>query len=146
VPNPDGSVTSIWRQDVAIPCYLVSFAVGHFRRVDEVFFGPMELDAACIRRTFAATKSILSWLESRFGELPCAKFYQVLMEISTAMENESLVLYPPSNYALRSEAEREEHGWNTDRVVCHEATHSYFGNMVHIASWAHLWVKVRRVV
>ncbi len=139
--NADGSMTSIWRQDRSIPSYLVSFVVGSFRRVDDCFFGPLELDEECIRRTFGATRKILSWLEGRFGALPCHKFYQVLLEISTAMENESLVLYPPSTYALRSEAEKEEHGWNTDRVMCHETVHSYFGNLVHIASWAHLWVR-----
>ena len=137
----DGTVTSIWRQDRAIPAYLVSFVVGRVKCVDGTLFSHPDLDDATVRRTFAATTSVLHWLEKKFGKLPSAKFFQVLVEVSTAIENESLVLYPPSSYVMVSEEEAAERSWTANRVLCHEATHSYFGNLVRVASWSDLWVK-----
>lgn len=139
--HADGSTTTSWLQERPVPAYVVAFVVGPFRCIDGTLFASDELDDATVRRTFAATPSILEWMAVLFGPLPSEKYWQVLVEVSSAMENESLVTYPPSTYALRSELEASEFGPAVMRTLCHEALHMHFGNKTRILDHSHLWVK-----
>lgn len=145
----DNTVTSIWRQERPIPPYLIAFACGPFSKFDEwvgpnrvpaAVYGPSRLSQAVMDNTFGMSKDILQWMTEEFGLFPSAKFYQLQINISTALENESLIGIPDS-FLMRDSRDMAEEGWNTTRVLVHEAAHAYFGNAVTLASFSHLWIK-----
>jgi hypothetical protein len=92
IEHEDGSVTSIWRQEKPLPVYVVSFLVGELIRVGENLIGDRVFEEQTILRTFNKAPSIRTFLENKFGPFPCAKIYHCLVDISTGMENESLIV------------------------------------------------------
>ena len=146
---PDDMVTTIWRQERAISSYLIAFIVGPLRVVDKwttaggvpaAVYGPVNVSAESIKRTFQASRKICDWMTTKLGPLPSVKFYQVQVDLSSALENESLIGIP-SSYVIWEDVDWQEEGYNATRVIVHELAHSYFGNAVVLSDFSHLWLK-----
>ena len=149
----DGTKTVHWRLEQPCPSYLICVGIGEFTRVDDgefleggsriqvAYFGGADQSADDLRRTFAPTKRMLTWMTALLGlPFPYPKYFQIALPIiSGAMENISLVTWGDS--VIQDALLAREIGWHIDQVNVHEMAHSYFGDAVVCRDFAHAWLK-----
>ena len=149
----DGTKTAHWRLEQPCPSYLICIAIGEFTRVDDgdfleggsttpvAYFAGAEHNADDVRRTFAPTKRMLTWMTALLDlPFPYPKYYQIALPvISGAMENISLVTW--GDNVIQDPLLAREIGWHVDQVNVHEMAHSYFGDAVVCRDFAHAWLK-----
>lgn len=144
-----------WSNTYPCPSYLICFAVGELMIVrDEdvttmdgktlpiAYIAPRGTNEQDLKLTFNKTRSIIKYLEDRI-QVPFpdfGKYYQVIApRVSSAMENISLVSW--DNMFLQDENYAKEWKVETDIVVLHECSHSYFGDALVIRHFEHAWLK-----
>ncbi|KAI8827140.1 uncharacterized protein EV422DRAFT_594041 [Fimicolochytrium jonesii] len=148
--NDDGSITSKWHLDLPCPSYLICLAVGFLESVDAgqspngvpvKFFAPKGTPHEDLKRLFGQTKNMLAYLPQKFGvDFPFPKYYQVCSySIGGAMENISLVSW--NAVILMDEIRAKELLLDYQRVDVHEMAHSYFGDLLVIRHFEHVWLK-----
>jgi aminopeptidase N len=149
----DGTKTAHWRLEQPCPSYLICIAIGEFTSVDDgdflegghvtpvAYFAGAEQNADDIRRTFAPTKRMLTWMTTLLNlPFPFSKYYQIALPITSgAMENITLVAWGDS--VIQDALLAREIGWYIDQVNVHEMAHSYFGDAVVCRDFAHAWLK-----
>lgn len=83
----------------------------------------------------------MKWLESKLGnKFPFPKYYQFAVpNIGGAMENVTLTSW--DQRFVCDEMWAKEYKTITDIVVCHEMTHSYFGDAIGCRFFEHSWLK-----
>ncbi len=130
--------TYVWEARDPMATYLASVNVGVLERVDEE--GPNGLPlrsyyppdlAADPPAAFDLTTDVLAFLETRFGPYPFEVYGSVVLEdFPVAAEAQTLSLFS------RELAESDF----LERIVVHEAAHSWFGNNVSPATWQDIWL------
>ena len=149
----DGTKTAHWRLEQPCPSYLICVAIGEFTRYDDgdfldgesvipvASYAGAEHIAEDLRRTFAPTKRMLTWMTSLLNlPFPYPKYYQLALPITSgAMENITLVTW--GDNCVQDALLAREIGWHVDQVNVHEMAHSYFGDAIVCRDFAHAWLK-----
>ena len=149
----DGTKTAHWRLEQPCPSYLICVAIGEFTRADDgdflegghatpvAYYAGAEHSVEDLRRTFAPTKRMLTWMTSLLNlPFPYPKYYQLALPITSgAMENITLVTW--GDNAVQDALLAREIGWHIDQVNVHEMAHSYFGDAVVCRDFSHAWLK-----
>jgi aminopeptidase N len=132
-----GSVnrTYRWRAAEAMPTYLVTLAVDHFDRYDDV--GPHGLplgywvrpqDSAAMLPTLRQSPRLLSWLERKLGPYPFGSAGVVVVQNTSGMETQTMVTLG----AITGPA--------AVPVLLHEFAHHWFGDSVTPKTWLDMWL------
>jgi aminopeptidase N len=143
-------VTSHWRLEQRCPSYLICWAVGDFQiehdkdvhGIPIAYVAPRNVPREVLRSSFAATPSIMNFLETRLGvPFPFPKYYQIAVPgvLGGAMENITLTSW--SVFFLCDETWGKEFQLSLDEVNVHEMAHSYFGDSVVMRHFEHVWLK-----
>jgi len=144
-----------WYNSYPCPSYLICFAVGELmiakdedvvtmsgQKLPIAYIAPKGTNEQDLRFTFNKTRSIIKFLENKI-QVPFPnfqKYYQVIApRVSSAMENISLVSW--DNMFLQDQTYAKEWKVETDIVVLHECSHSYFGDALVIRHFEHAWLK-----
>lgn len=138
---PNNKRISEWRQNSAIPTYIIGFAAGPFQVVKEkrrnvelqyltTNYTPIE-----VRRIFRNTPDMLDFFEERAGVKYADRTYtQVLAAGGVEQEMSSFTALKES-YGKQL-LENEQDLW----LGAHEFAHQWWGNMVTCRDWTHFWL------
>ncbi|KAI8591723.1 hypothetical protein BDZ88DRAFT_450044 [Geranomyces variabilis] len=147
--HDDGSRTTEWKLDQLCPSYLICFAVGLFEEVvdEEVngipvkYYAPKGFAHGDIKRAFDLTPKMLRWLPEKVGlAIPWPKYFQIASpHVGGAMENISLVTWG-SQY-LMDENYAPDRQLQIQLTNIHEMAHTYFGDLLVIRHFEHVWQK-----
>ncbi len=142
--NGDGTTTSRWRVGYPINPYLVTYNVGPYVPVEQVYHGvagdlavPIVFWALPEHRADAArmwrqAPRILEVLGRRFGEYPfLADKYWVADAPYLGMEHQTLVAYGD---------EFRDNDFGFDSILLHETAHEWWGNKISAGDWADFWL------
>ena len=141
--------TTFWKLEQTCPSYLICLAVGEFERVDDTpvenmpiaYFAPRGTPHDNMRRSFDKTPSMVRWLQQKLdSKFPWPKYFQIVApEVGGAMENISLVTW--NDRFLLDETWAKERKHIMDSVNIHEMAHTYFGDLITIRHFEHVWMK-----
>lgn len=143
VKNLDGTRTDYWKQDLPHAPYLFMMAIGEYAWVQEKW---KDLDLYYIvekefepyaKEIFNHTPEMLSFFSTLFGvEYPWSKYAQVVVRdyVSGAMENTTAVIF--GEFVQKNNRDLIDN--DNDRIVAHEMSHHWFGNLVTCESWSNL--------
>ena len=142
-PNPNGTRTDYWKQDLPHAPYLFAFAVGEFSETKDQWrnipvnyyvekpYGPYAKDI------FGATPKMIEFYSNLLNyPYPWDKYHQVVVRnfVAGAMENTGCVLF----YDAMLKSDRELLDENSEDIIAHELFHHWFGDLVTCESWANL--------
>jgi aminopeptidase N len=140
--NNDGTKTDHWTVSQEIPTYLMSFAVGSYVLWEDTYEGiernipinvyarPNQIEK--VAATFANTKEIAAFYESKFGPFPFNRISYVSTNLG-CMEH-------VDNIALASSLITGTTNLDSEFFIAHEMAHSWFGNKVTCASAGDMWL------
>ena len=142
----DGRHRFHWSEQIAMSTYLISVVVGHFDEVTDkwrdrpVTYWVPPGYAPAAKLTFGNTPKMLEFFSNYVGvDYPWEKYDQTIIWRFRygGMENTSL-----TNMTSRLLHDERAHadGERNDSIVAHELGHQWFGDMVTMRSWAHLWL------
>ena len=140
--NNDGTKTDHWVMSQEISTYLISFAIGDFVLWEDTFQG-MERDIPInvyakpnqiekVAATFANTKEIAAFYESKFGPFP----HNRIAYVSTGLGCMEHV----DNIAFSSSLITGTTNLDSEYFIAHEMAHSWFGNKVTCATAGDMWL------
>ena len=140
--NNDGTKTDHWVMSQEISTYLISFAVGSFILWEDTYQG-MERDIPInvyakpnqiekVEATFANTKEIAAFYESKFGPFP----HNRIAYVSTGLGCMEHV----DNIAFSSSLITGTTNLDSEFFIAHEMAHSWFGNKVTCATAGDMWL------
>ncbi|KAJ3240299.1 hypothetical protein HDU81_004214 [Chytriomyces hyalinus] len=152
--NADISTTIYKLANHTCPSYLICWAVGDFVTADDGDVDGMKLQYLCSRdsefvtpenllRTFGKTGEMVRWMQNKLGfKFPWEKYYQIISPKieGGAMENISLVTYKDIFLVDESQA-KDGRGFVVDTINLHEMAHTYFGDLVTMRHFEHVWLK-----
>lgn len=139
-PLPGNQTEYVWESHYPLTPYHISINIYPFDRIqsqyNSPFSGPIPLEYYLFPNHTAAAQAQLENLvprifeafEARYGAFPFPgdKYGIVEALISGGMEHQTiLTMNYPSFFS---------------DVVVHESAHEYFGNMISISDWAHIWL------
>jgi aminopeptidase N len=140
-------VSFSWSQKKPIPTYLIVLAAGDFAEVKDKY-GKLDVRYYAskdkleeLQFSGKKTPEMLKVLEKWFGtKYPWDKYYQIWVEdfIWGGMENVSATVN--SSRAL-ADAKGASDFVMTELLVTHELAHQWFGDLIVIDYWSHLWIK-----
>jgi len=142
--NGNGTHEYTWHEEHPIATYLVSLAISnydvfrhhfHYASTDSM---PVEYyvypeDRANAEIDFAPTVSMIQFYDSLFGDYPFLdeKYAMAEFEWGGAMEHQTCTSY----------GNRRITGDNrNDRIVAHELSHQWWGDMITPSTWADIWL------
>ncbi len=142
--HDDGTRTDYWKMDQPHAPYLFMIAIGDFAVVQDewkdrpvnYYVEPEYRQHA--RAIFGGTLEMLDFFSGKLGvEYPWPKYSQVVVRdyVSGAMENTTAVIY--GDFVQRTTRELIDDTEN-ERIIAHELSHHWFGNLVTCESWANL--------
>ncbi|HKZ48552.1 MAG TPA: M1 family metallopeptidase [Thermoplasmata archaeon] len=140
-----GTRTFHWRQDVPHVNYLVTLVAGDFDVVEETadgvplrYYVPKGL-SRLVKLCFQHTPDMVRFFSRVTGvKYPYADYKQVTVEDFTfgGMENTSLTVL--TEFSLHEETARPN--FQTEGLLAHELAHQWFGDLVTMKAWPHLWL------
>jgi len=143
VDNLDGTKTFHWAHDFPIAPYLITFGATNYVRLDDTYVGPTHTldvrsfvwpeDLAAATSDWAVIPSQLGVFESLYGEYPFAgeKYGMYQIPPGPAVEHQTMVSFPDNIITGTGE-------W--DWVIAHEMAHMWWGDLVTVSDWAHVWL------
>ncbi|KAJ3019879.1 hypothetical protein HKX48_001651 [Thoreauomyces humboldtii] len=145
----DGSKTTQWKLDIPCPSYLVVFAVGHFEEVVDrevngipvKYYAPKGTPHDDMMRLFGKTTSMMEWLPKKLDmAFPWPKYFQIASpKIAGAMEDISLVTW--TSVYLMDANFAQDYQRRGEMTNLHEMAHTYFGDLLVIRHFEHVWLK-----
>ncbi len=142
--NADNSRTWHWQERYPISTYLVSLAISNYETFSDVYrvsdtdsmvveyyVYPEHLDAA--KEDFKVTVPMLEFYSETFGPYPFVQEKYGMAEFpwGGAMEHQTCTSYG-------SNLIRGDHYY--DRIVAHELAHQWFGDLITMKHWSHIWL------
>lgn len=137
---PDNMVQFIWKSHYPLTPYHISINVHPFVEIQQVYASPISGNIPLLYFLFpnhssaaqvqlnAMVPKILQAFETKYGSFPFPTEKYGICEsvISGGMEHQTiLTMNYPSFFS---------------DIVVHESAHEYFGNMISIADWGHIWL------
>ncbi|KAI8827657.1 hypothetical protein BJ741DRAFT_555856 [Chytriomyces cf. hyalinus JEL632] len=152
--NADISTTVYKLANHTCPSYLICWAVGDFVTVDDGDVDGMKLQYLCSRdnefvtpenllKTFGRTGEMVRWMQNKLGfKFPWEKYYQIISPKieGGAMENISLVTYKDI-FLVDDNIAKDGWGAIVEGVNLHEMAHTYFGDLITMRHFEHVWLK-----
>lgn len=141
----DGRRRWHYREEVAIPSYLVSVVVGIFSKLEDTWNGiPVEYWVEPGReeegrRSFGRTPDMLEFFSKQLDfPYPYEKYAQVAVRHFHfgGMENASATTQTDGTL----HDERAALDFTSDDLVSHELAHQWFGDLITCKSWEHAWL------
>ncbi|TYZ58892.1 hypothetical protein PybrP1_008181 [[Pythium] brassicae (nom. inval.)] len=147
----DAPTEKLWRfaETPVMSTYLVAMVVGEFDvlagiSTDGVVVTVYTAPGQSARGRFSLDVALraLAFFSARFGiAYPLKKLDMVAVpDFLGAMENWGLVTYSESYLLIDAALSSQETRVQTARVVCHELSHQWFGNLVTMEWWTGLWL------
>ncbi|MEO7653665.1 MAG: M1 family aminopeptidase, partial [Bryobacteraceae bacterium] len=135
-----------WLQDKPQSTYLISLVAGEFDRVSEQADG-IELSyyvprgkSANVPLSFGRTADALRFFVSRLGPYPWAKYSQTVVDRFPYGARENTSATTVSSRLLLEPSLVEDMQASGDDTVAHELAHQWFGDLVTIEDFRHLWL------
>jgi len=140
----EGRRIMTWREDYPIAPYLISVACTNYEPFTDTYrsadgrtlpllYLPYPEHREAAERSWGRIPLMLAAFEERFGPYPFhgEKYGMAEFSWGGAMENQTLTSY--GEYLVDG---TDANDW----VVAHELAHQWWGNMVTLASWEHMWL------
>ncbi len=134
-----------WRLDKPHSTYLISLAAGLFSEFKERI-GDVELAYYVprgreddVKRSFGKTGDMLRFFEEYTGvKYPFSRYSQVCVTefIVGGMENTTATTL--TEMTLHDELAHQD--YSSDPLVAHELAHQWFGDLVTMRDWSHIWL------
>ena len=134
-----------WRMDKPHSTYLISIAAGHFAeirdKVDDIdlfYYVPKgrEADAP---RTFGKTPDMIRFFSEYLGmKYPYERYSQVCVTEFIVGGMENITATTLTDLTLHDEHAHQD--FTSDPLVAHELAHQWFGDLVTMKDWAHIWL------
>ena len=137
-----------WRLDAPAPVYLMSVVTGDYTVLQDrwrsvpVGYWTYPDSVAAAWRGFGKTPRMMEWLALRTGiPYPWGKYDQVIVPdfIYGGMENVTASTLADDAILHPAWAEAHAHA-STEGLVVHELAHQWFGNLVAVEDWSHVWL------
>ncbi len=135
-----------WRENHPMVSYLISFAVGDYKKVEDKFddlpvnywvYPEHSKDDAL--RSFGKTPDMIRVFNEAFDyPYPYEKYDQVLIEDFMWGGMENITLSHQTDDTMHPESARPDH--TSDGLVAHELAHQWFGNLLTTRNWANIWL------
>lgn len=148
--HQDGYKKITFEKSPIMSTYLVAYIVGEFDYLEDTtsdgikvrVFTPVGKKELGNFALFGATKA-LSYFNEFFGisyPLPKMDLVGIGDFAAGAMENWGLVTYRETRLLIDSKNSSSSTKEATMRTISHEIAHSWFGNLVTMQWWTHLWL------
>ncbi|MGH9543320.1 MAG: M1 family aminopeptidase [Terriglobales bacterium] len=146
VTHSHGEATYDWVEPIPHSSYLISIAVGPWRKVSQRFdnkpvdiYVPDSVDAATALRAFGSTPDAMGFYSRLFGvDYPYEKYAQTAVHNFTAGGMENISATTQTDLALHGErADADYPSWP---LMAHELAHQWFGDLVTTRDWSNLWL------
>lgn len=146
VTHAAGQTTYDWKESIPHSSYLISIAVGPWRKVGDQYEGkpvdyyiPQYVDEATARRSFHLTPDMLAFFSSATGlDWPYEQYAQVTVHnyLFGGMENVSATTLTETTL---HDARADQDYPSTD-LVSHELGQEWLGDYVQGRDWANIWL------
>lgn len=146
VSHNAGQVTYDWVESVPHSSYLISIAIGPWRKVSDKYhdkpvdyYVPKNVDEATARRSFHLTPDMLDFFSRATGvEYPYEQYAQTTVQnyIFGGQENVSATTLTDSTL----HDERADPDYSSTDLVSHELGQHWFGDFVQSRDWANIWL------
>ena len=146
VTHSAGQTTYDWKESVPHSSYLISIAVGPWRKVSDQYEGepvdyyvPRYVDEATARRSFHLTPDMLAFFSRATGvDWPYEQYAQVTVHnyLFGGMENVSATTL--TEWTLHDG--RADQDYPSTDLVSHELGQEWFGDYVQGRDWANIWL------
>jgi aminopeptidase N len=141
-----GQATYDWVESIPHSSYLISIAVGPFRKVTDQYrntpvdyYVPRSVDEATARRSFHLTPDMIGFFSRATGvEYPYEQYAQTTVQnyIFGGQENVSATTLTDSTL----HDERADADYPSTDLVSHELGQHWFGDYVQGRDWAEIWL------
>lgn len=141
-----GQVTYDWVESIPHSSYLISIAVGPWRKVTDHYhdkpvdyYVPLSVDEATARRSFDLTPDMIAFFSRATGvEYPYEQYAQTTVHnfLYGGQENVSATTLTESTL----HDERADADYPSTELVSHELGQHWFGDFVQGRDWANIWL------
>ncbi|HTV58376.1 MAG TPA: M1 family aminopeptidase [Verrucomicrobiae bacterium] len=146
VTRSSGQVSYDWMESVPHSSYLVSLAVGPWRKFSDMYHGkPVEyfvpdyVDEATARRSFHLTPDMLAFFSLSTGvDYPFEKYAQTTVHNFIFGGQENVSATTLTEFTLHDQ--RADQDYPSTGLVSHELGQHWFGDYVQGGDWADIWL------
>ncbi len=146
VTNAGGQTTYDWVESFPHSSYLISLAVGPWRKITEHYrdkpvdyYVPDYVDEATARRSFHLTPDMIEFFSRATGvEYPYEKYAQTTAHNFIFGGQENVSATTLSEWTLHDE--RADQDYPSTSLVSHELGQHWFGDYVQGRDWANIWL------
>jgi aminopeptidase N len=143
VDNLDGTKTFHWEHGFPIAPYLITLGATNYARLTDTYVGTTHTldirnfawpeDLAAATSDWSVIPGQLGVFESLYGEYPFAgeKFGLYQIAPGPAVEHQTMISYPDNIVDGTGQ-------W--DWLIAHEMAHMWWGDLVTVSDWAHVWL------
>lgn len=135
-----------WRENYPMVAYLISFAVGEYKKVEDShgklpvnYWVYPEHSREDALRSFGKTPEMIALFNDLTGfPYPYEKYDQVLLEDFMFGGMENITLSHQTDRTMHTESARPDH--TSDGLVAHELAHQWYGDLLTTRNWANAWL------
>jgi aminopeptidase N len=146
VTRSRGQVTYDWIESIPHSSYLVSLAVGPWKKVSDKYEGkpvdyyvPNTVDEATARRSFHLTPDMIGFFSKATGfEYPYEQYAQTTVQNYIFGGQENVSATTLTDLTLHNA--RADHDYPSTDLVSHELGQQWFGDFVQGRDWANIWL------
>ena len=146
VTHSGGQATYDWIEDLPHSSYLISLAVGPWRKITDHYrdkpvdyYVPDYIDEATARRSFHLTPDMIDFFSRASGvEYPYEKYAQTTVHNFIFGGQENVSATTLTDWTLHDE--RADQDYPSTYLVSHELGQHWFGDYVQGRDWANIWL------
>jgi len=146
VTRSPGHVTYDWVESIPHSSYLISIAVGPWRKVPDKYedkpvdyYVPNYVDDATARRSLHLTPDMIGFFSRATGvNYPYEQYAQTTVHNYIFGGQENVSATTLTEYTLHDE--RADHDYPSTTLVSHELGQHWFGDLVQGRDWANIWL------
>jgi aminopeptidase N len=146
VKHSPGYVTYDWVESIPHSSYLISIAIGPWRKISDTYQGkpvdyyvPRSIDAATARRSFHLTIDMMRFFSRATGiEYPYEKYAQTTVRDFPFGGQENVSATTLTEWTLHNE--RADRDYPSTSLVSHELGQQWCGDYVQGRDWANIWL------
>lgn len=146
VTHSAGHVTYDWVESIPHSSYLISIAVGPWRKFSDKYkdkpvdyYVPRTVDEATARRSFHLTPDMIGFFSRATGvDYPYEQYAQTTVHNYMFGGQENVSATTLTDTTLHDE--RADHDYPSTNLVSHELGQHWFGDFVQGRDWANIWL------